>query len=276
LEQVFVVYPLGAFQDPTPKSQIPRPGEVQGSKFKVQNSKMASGSWQLAKGNPQPESRVAIEQADKKCNLSDMSEIRNPKSEIENPNTPGFDKLSRRDFLLHYSNTPSLHHSIQSPLLPISPSPHLSLLPNEFIAIQHYELNKFLTSPLRHYPDKLLAWHNITFADTDGFELHRHLRAIDNNSLLSKLPDSQLANLNEVFLTEAEAQRLFSQYPHLVSNAKKLLEQCELSFDFKAVKNKKLLPAAATTTASCWKNWPWTDWLTVTVRKTRKPAPGQT
>ncbi|MBE0663521.1 MAG: DNA polymerase III subunit alpha [Bacteroidales bacterium] len=127
------------------------------------------------------------------------------------------------------SNTASLHHSITAS----------QLKPNEYIGICHYELNKFLTSPLRNYPEKLLAWHNITFADADGFELHRHLRAIDNNCLLSKLSDSQLANRNEVFLSEAEALRLFSQYPQLLSNAKKLLEQCELSFDFKIVKNKK-------------------------------------
>lgn len=130
--------------------------------------------------------------------------------------------------------TPSLHHSITA-----SQNLASQLKPNEYIAIQHYELSKFLTSPLRNYPEKLLAWHNITFADADGFELHRHLRAIDNNCLLSKLPDSQLANQNEVFLSEAKAQMHFSQYQHLVCNAKKLLEQCELSFDFKIVKNKK-------------------------------------
>jgi error-prone DNA polymerase len=199
--QVFVVYPLDLFQIP--------------------NSKLAVDNVQLAKGKAQSEIILANHQADRKCSLSDMAKIGNRKSEIGN------------------YITPSLQHSNPSPLPPISPSPHLSLLPNEFIGVRHYELNKFLTSPLRHFPEKLVAWHNITFADADGFELHRHLRAIDNNCLLSKLPDSQLANQNEMFLPDAEAQSLFSQYPQMLSNAKKLLEQCELSFDFKVVKNKK-------------------------------------
>lgn len=110
---------------------------------------------------------------------------------------------------------------------------------NEFIAVRYHELNKLLTSPLRHYPQKLLAWHNATFADAKDYELHRHLRAIDNNCLLSKLSPAQLANPNEIFITEAEAQQQFEQYPQLVSNAKKLTGQCELDFDFKSIKNKK-------------------------------------
>ena len=242
LGQVFVVYPLGAFQDP-------RPREVQGSKFKVQSSKFKVGSWQLAKGKAQSEIILPNDQADKKCNLSDMSEIRNPKSKIGNsitPSLPARNETARSGG--HHSITPthsdSYHNAHTASLLhSITAS---QLRSNEYIAISYRDLNKLLTSPLRNYPDKLLAWHNITFADTDGFELHRHLRAIDNNCLLSKLPAAQLANPNEVFISEAEAQQRFSQYPQLLENSGKLLEKCELSFDFKAVKNKK------TFTGSCY------------------------
>lgn len=181
-EQVFVVYPLGAFQDPSPKTQVPNSKKFKNSKFKIQNSKKI------------PE-----------------SEIENRKSEIGN------------------SPTASLHYCITAS----------QLKSNEFIAISHRDLNKLLTSPLRHHPEKLLAWHNATFADEKGIELHRHLRAIDNNCLLSKLPPSQLANPDEVLISPAEAQRRFNQYPQLLTNSIKLLEQCELSFDFKSIKNKK-------------------------------------
>ena len=119
------------------------------------------------------------------------------------------------------------------------PSMVSQLRSNEFIAVRYHELNKLLTSPIRHYPQKLLAWHNATFADAKDYELHRHLRAIDNNCLLSKLSPAQLANPNEIFITEAEAQQQFGQYPQLVNNAKKLTRQCELDFDFISIKNKK-------------------------------------
>jgi len=209
LEAVIAVYPLSALQDPRPKTQDPSPREDQNSKFKIQNSKEI------------PE-----------------SEIENRRSEIGNSPTASASQ-TRKPLL---SADKSLH--LERSEIPraerfgncITAS---QLKPNEYIAIPHSDLNKFLTSPLRHYPEKLLAWHNITFADGKGYDLHRHLRAVDNNCLLSKLPPSQLANPDEVLVSQAEAQRRFSQYPHLIENSKKLLEQCELSFDFKAVKNKK-------------------------------------
>lgn len=109
----------------------------------------------------------------------------------------------------------------------------------EFIGIRHWELNKLITSPLRHHTEKLLAWHNSVVADTKGFELHRHLRAIDCNSLLSMLPPSQLANPNEVWISAVKAQKQFIEYSQLISNSKTLLNQCELNFDFRSVKNKR-------------------------------------
>ncbi|HHN48594.1 MAG TPA: PHP domain-containing protein, partial [Bacteroidales bacterium] len=202
LGQVYTVYPFDAFllQDPNPKTQIPSP------KFQISSSREDQSSKEIGVEQPGLRSHHA-------SGLASLP-IENRQSEIGNP-------LS------------------SSPRLFVSLPPNHPLLPMEFIGIRHHELNKFITSPLRHYPGKLLAWHNATFADAKGFELHRHLRAIDNNCLLSKLPPSQLANPNEVFIAEAEAQRRFSQYPQLLENSRKLLEQCELSFDFKNVKNKK-------------------------------------
>jgi len=220
LSQVFVVYPLSSLNDPGSKPQIPGQGKDQRSKFILRQARQSS------KKISEPE-KLAV-------------------AGTENSNIPP----------RNYSNTASasqthkpsllasksLYHHILSEAQPRELSDSetaLQLKPNEFIAITHRDLNKLLTSPLRHHPEKLLGWHNITFADDKGFELHRHLRAIDNNCLLSKLPASQLACSGEVFISPAEAQHRFSRYPQLPENSKKLLEQCELSFDFKSVKNKK-------------------------------------
>lgn len=113
------------------------------------------------------------------------------------------------------------------------------LLQGEYIAVRHHELNKLVTSSWRHFPDRLVAWHNASFAGAHGFDLHRHLRAIDNNCLLSKLPPEQLAHTSEVFISGTEAEYRFSHYPDMVRNARKLSRMCELEFDFRIVKNKK-------------------------------------
>ncbi len=38
----------------------------------------------------------------------------------------------------------------------------------------------------------------VTFMNDEGYELHRHLRAIDNNILLSQLEPEMLAHASEV------------------------------------------------------------------------------
>jgi error-prone DNA polymerase len=110
---------------------------------------------------------------------------------------------------------------------------------NVFAGIQPADLTRLLTSPLRHHPEKLLALYPITFATKSDFELHRYLRAIDHNIVLSHLQPHQAASLQEVFPDQETAIRLYECFPQLLINAEKLFEQCEMDFDFTTPKNKK-------------------------------------
>ncbi|MDP2424513.1 MAG: PHP domain-containing protein, partial [Bacteroidales bacterium] len=110
---------------------------------------------------------------------------------------------------------------------------------NEYIGIKHWELNRLVSSPWRHNQTKLLAWHQITFTGTKGFELHRHLRAIDNNCLLSKLPATELAHPGQTFLDPHKARQAFSAWEQLLLNSNRVLGMCNIDFDFKSIKNKK-------------------------------------
>ncbi len=110
---------------------------------------------------------------------------------------------------------------------------------NEYVGIQHWELNRLVSSPWRHCKDKLLAWHNVTFTGPIGFDLHRHLRAIDNNCLLAKLPPGKLAHPEQIFLNTAQLQRAFAYWEQLLINSARVLSNCEIDFDFTVIKNKK-------------------------------------
>jgi endonuclease G len=70
-------------------------------------------------------------------------------------------------------------------------------------------------------------------------ELHRHLRAIDQNTLLSKLTPSDLASPNELFLPPDFIRILYSNYPQLIINAELLTDECSIQVDFGTVKNKQ-------------------------------------
>lgn len=116
---------------------------------------------------------------------------------------------------------------------------------NEFIGIRSTDISILLSSTYRQQQNKLLALCPLTFKDEESYELHRNLRAIDNNTLLSMIIPSQVAASDELFTPPAELEKLFGNYPSIISNTRKLLDDCNIEFDFSNVKNKKIFSASA-------------------------------
>ena len=115
---------------------------------------------------------------------------------------------------------------------------------NEITGIRAKQLNKLLTSEYRQYSKKLVVWQPVTFKNQTGKFLHKALRAIDHNVLISKLQENQFANQ----LESIEPKRLihqFRDYPEIIQNTELLMESCHISFDFKSVKNKKIFTQSA-------------------------------
>lgn len=106
------------------------------------------------------------------------------------------------------------------------------LLPNEFLGIKASELNKLKFSPWRKQLDKLLALQTVSFQHKKGFNTHRLLRSIANNSLLSKLSENEQGSPADLWCTPKELQEAFGEFPELLSNSEKLLNHCNVAFDF--------------------------------------------
>lgn len=83
-----------------------------------------------------------------------------------------------------------------------------------------------------------------TFLDQRGFSMHRLLRAIDLNTLLSKLSKKEQAQEDERLYTPAELQACCADHPELLAEADKILADCTFSFDFKRPKNRSLFSAS--------------------------------
>lgn len=109
---------------------------------------------------------------------------------------------------------------------------------HEYIGVKISDLNKLLFSEFRSYVHKLVLLHPVTFRDKKDFNAHRLLRAIDNNTLLSKLAVTEQANENERMLSETELLNYFEDYPQLVFNTKQLIDTSEIQFEFGSSKNK--------------------------------------
>ncbi len=110
---------------------------------------------------------------------------------------------------------------------------------NEFTGIKSSEVAGLLSSSYRYRQDKLVAWHPVSFSDNDGYILHKHLRAIDRNTLIANIDPNDLAGKDETFISLIELKERFARYPGIIENTDKLLSECSFEFDFKTVKNKR-------------------------------------
>jgi len=111
---------------------------------------------------------------------------------------------------------------------------------NEYIGVRSWELTRIVTYGYQKYPDKFVAQYTASFLSVGEFDLHRHLRAIDNNTLLSMLSDEQLARPEEILIPLRNIQKLYSIFPDIIKNAERLIDKCSVKFDYTYCKNKQI------------------------------------
>lgn len=116
---------------------------------------------------------------------------------------------------------------------------------HERIGIRINELNKLLFKDISAIKNKLVLKHPVTFAGKSRLALHKHLRAIENNLLLSRLTAEHSAQDDEYFKTDAELIDACQHYPFIIHNTKAMIEECNIVFDFKTHKNKKIYSASS-------------------------------
>jgi DNA polymerase-3 subunit alpha len=122
---------------------------------------------------------------------------------------------------------------------------HFPLRENEYIGISPKDFFHLQNSGLKTQTSKHVALLPVTFRSKTDFNAHRLLRAMDGNTLLSKLPVSEQAASDEIMLTAEELQRAYNSYPHIIYNTEKLLEQCSVDFEFGRNKNLKYFTGSA-------------------------------
>ena len=111
---------------------------------------------------------------------------------------------------------------------------------NEFLGIKPSELAKLPFSEWRFHLNKLVILQPISFRNKRDYNIHRLLRAIDNNTLLSQLPLTEQTSPDEMIISKYDLEKAFESYPEIISNTEKILAECSIEFDFKTNKNKQL------------------------------------
>ena len=103
-----------------------------------------------------------------------------------------------------------------------------SLASNELIGVGADQLRFLHLSPHVHRQHKLIAMPTATFRGKRDHNAHRLLRAIDENTLLSKLSKDEQAKEDDRYLSNDELKSTYVEVPYLLRQAQQVLEDCNV------------------------------------------------
>ncbi|MBP7478614.1 MAG: PHP domain-containing protein, partial [Chitinophagales bacterium] len=111
---------------------------------------------------------------------------------------------------------------------------------HEYIGISHREILQIPFSLAKHQVEKMVILEPLTFVQKKHYNTHRLIRAIHENTLLSKLKENEQARPIETAITLAQILRQFEEYPIIIKNTERILEESEIDFEFGKFANKNL------------------------------------
>lgn len=170
-------------------------------------------------------------------------------------NNDGFEKLNR---FLSYRNREEKNFPLKAPkidntfvIYPLGKIEPEQLGSHEYIGVRRHQLNQYaIHRSQEDTANKFVILHPVTLLPPEekkgklvnkDYNAHRLLRAIANNTLLSKLPEHQQAHRDEFMIPQNELVQYFEGYPELLTNSTRLLDQCSISCKQGEDKNKKFI-----------------------------------
>ncbi len=133
------------------------------------------------------------------------------------------------------------HHPVFSKSFTIYPIENMpdELLEHEFIGVRPGQVTYLFQDRFKRYLSKMVMLQPVTISNEEEYELHKILRSIDLNTLLTLLPEQQYCQPDEFFLSNNTLIEAYAQYPEIISNTRKILNECSFDYDFSYPRNKK-------------------------------------
>ena len=158
-------------------------------------------------------------------------------------NNKGFEEINR--YRSHLNNE-EIPVPLRAPefanvfvIYPYGDEPDIGILRNnEFLGVRASQLTRLrLLPPAVH--DKCVVLHPVTFNDKRSHNIHRLLRAVEHNTLLSKLAPHQQAHVDETMISETDLGQKFISFPSIIANTKRIVDECKFQSTLGIDKNKK-------------------------------------
>ncbi|MFN8206644.1 MAG: hypothetical protein U0T82_04460 [Bacteroidales bacterium] len=97
---------------------------------------------------------------------------------------------------------------------------------------------------LRDRQDRMVVFAPVTVGGQQDYMVHRHLRAIDMNTLLLKTHPGRPGRRGGTILFAGCPAGVMPSVPQVIRNTVRLVDDCSIAFDFATVKNKKVFGAS--------------------------------
>ncbi len=110
---------------------------------------------------------------------------------------------------------------------------------NEYVGLKPKDVRSLISTPYKNKLSKIVMWHTVTFDDAQGFELHRNLRAISLNTIISKVQPFHLAGPEEIFITADQLIKAYQDIPQVIRNTEWLADRCCYDPDLTSPKNRR-------------------------------------
>lgn len=113
------------------------------------------------------------------------------------------------------------------------------LFEHEYIGVRANELNFLVRPELKKLIHKMIILHPVTFKTEQEYKLHKLLRTIDLNTLITMLSKNDYCSSEEMFINKKQLLTRYEHYPEIIENTMRVVNECSFNFDFKTPKNKK-------------------------------------
>lgn len=129
-------------------------------------------------------------------------------------------------------------------IYPFGTLPVNELQAHELIGVQLSDINKLFGLSVQFHAHKYVIRHPVSFQDATYYNLHRLLRAMDKNTILSKQNPTDLAGKNETFGSPSQIVEAFQHHTSIITNTLTIMERCSIEMEFHKDKTKKLFSAS--------------------------------
>ncbi len=102
---------------------------------------------------------------------------------------------------------------------------------DELLGIRPEHVARLFGHALRQHLHKLVALPSVSFFNDEDYHLHRLLRAIDRNVVLSRLQARDIAKKNDRLVAPKTLRILYQSCPELLANAHRVADSCSIEME---------------------------------------------